>query len=169
MNAVHIVKVNTVRSFCTHSRRNALLECSMNSKKLKGTQEGYLLISLNCKRQDKPFCEKPDLVTNTMWLYFTLIAALKFQTHSRIKVIANYFRKSISRGWHLLSLRGTSKRLTATEWSKRNVYKDTLLPSPCFYAEQHPDRWPLTILSLLIKRHNKCVGELCRQKKSHNI
>lgn len=51
MDAVHIAnKANTVRSFCTPNRRNALLECSVNSKKLKRTQGGYLFISLNFKR-----------------------------------------------------------------------------------------------------------------------
>lgn len=146
-------KANTVTLFYSPSRRNALLECSVSSKKLKRTQGGYLLISLNCKRWEKSFCEKPDLLTNTTWLHFTLLAAPKFLSHSRIIVIANYFRKSISRGWHLPLLLGkTLNRLTVIEWSKRNVYKDTLLPSPCFYAEQHPDKWTLTILSLLINR-----------------
>lgn len=112
-------KANTVRSFCTPNRRNALLECSVNSKKLKRTQGGYLLISLNCKRWDKSFCEKSDLVTNTTWLHFTLIAALKFLSHSRIIVTANYFRKSISRGQYLPSLLGKpSNRLTVIEYPR---------------------------------------------------
>lgn len=146
-------KADTVKSFCTSSRRNALLECSVNSKKLKRSQGGYLLISLNCKRWDKFFCEKPDLGTNTTWLHFTLIAALKFLSHNRVIVAANYFRKSISRAQHLPSLlERTSNRLSVFEWSKKNMYKDILLPSPCFYAEQHPERWPLTILNLLINR-----------------
>lgn len=44
MDAVHIAnKANTVRSLCTPSRNNALLECSVNSTKLKRTQGAIYL------------------------------------------------------------------------------------------------------------------------------